>query len=209
MYGIAHHRPDQADDAVGGQHACGRKTVAGHRGALHVVDRLDQVVDAEGNRRHQNDAEELEAGKHVAERRDRHVEAEIGDRIRQTLERHVAEVEADGGGSPRDERARGNGDQARRNAAVADAAEPAQENDGKARDANHRRHERLQRRRHRDERDRDAGERAEQRRTRRDLPDDRSDEAADHQHEALDEHPRQARLPALDRDRRFSRRSAA
>ena len=28
------------------------------------------------------------------------------------------------------------------------------------------------------------------------------DEAADHQHEALDEHPGQAGLPALDRDRR-------
>src|SRR2546423_3655932 len=44
-----------------------------------------------------------------------------------------------------------------------------------------------------------AGERAEQRRPRRDLADVGGDEAADHQDEALEEHPDQARLPALDR----------
>ena len=60
---IAHQAADQADDAVGGQHARGREAVAGHRRALDVVHRLDQVVDAEGNRGDQDDAEELEAAR--------------------------------------------------------------------------------------------------------------------------------------------------
>ena len=47
------------------------------RGALDVVDRFDEIVDAERNRRDENDAEELEAREHVAEGRQRHVEAEI------------------------------------------------------------------------------------------------------------------------------------
>ena len=44
-----------------------------------------------------------------------------------------------------------------------------------------------------------SGEGAKQRRARRDLADVWCDEAADHQDEALKEHPDQARLPALDR----------
>ena len=62
-----------------------------------------------------------------------------------------------------------------------------------------RRHEHFERRTHRDEGDRNAGERAKQRRARRDFPDVGRDKAADHQHEALEEHPDQARRPALDR----------
>ena len=38
---------------------------------------------------------------------------------------------------------------------------------------------------------------------------DRPDEAADHQHEALNEHPRQARFPSLDRIAGLAARSAA
>jgi hypothetical protein len=66
---IAHQTSDQADDAVGGQHACRRKGIARGRGALDIVHRLDEVVDAEGNRRHQDDADELKAAKDVADRR--------------------------------------------------------------------------------------------------------------------------------------------
>ena len=62
---------------------------------------------------------------------------------------------------------------------------------------------------HRDEGDRDAGQRAEQRRARRDLADDGRDEAAGHQHEALDEHPGEPGLPALDRIAGLAARSAA
>ena len=109
-------------------------------------------------------------------------------------------VEAEQGRAPGDQRAGGDGDQAGRNAlGYLHAAEPAHEDDREADDADHRRHEHLQRRAHRDEGDRDAGQRAEQRGARRDLADDGRDEAADHQHEALDEHPGQAGLPALDR----------
>ena len=60
---VAHQAADQADDAVGGQHARGREAVAGDRRALDVVDRFDQIVDAERNRGDQDDAEELEAAR--------------------------------------------------------------------------------------------------------------------------------------------------
>ena len=69
---VAHQAADQADHAVGGQHARGREAVARDRRALDVVHRLDQVVDAERDRGDQDDAEELEAREHVAERRERH-----------------------------------------------------------------------------------------------------------------------------------------
>ena len=42
--------------------------VAGGRRALHVVHRLDQIVDAEGDGGDQDDAEELEAGEHLVDR---------------------------------------------------------------------------------------------------------------------------------------------
>jgi hypothetical protein len=66
---IAHQAADQADDAVGGQHARGRVGVACRLGALHVVHRLDQIVDAEWDRGDQDHAEKLEAGEHVIDRR--------------------------------------------------------------------------------------------------------------------------------------------
>ena len=79
------------------------------------------------------------------------------------------------------------------------AAEPAHHDDGEADDADHRRHVHFQRRPHRDEGDGDAGERAEQGRARRDLADIGRDEAADHQDEALEEHPDETGRPALER----------
>ena len=60
---IAHHAADQADDAVGGQHARGREAVAGDRGALDVVDRFDQIVDAERNRGDENRRRETRSRK--------------------------------------------------------------------------------------------------------------------------------------------------
>ena len=74
---IAEQAADQADDAVGGQHPRGREGIAGGRGALDVVHRLDQIIDAERDRGDQDDAEILEAGEDVADRRDREREAEV------------------------------------------------------------------------------------------------------------------------------------
>ncbi len=58
---VAHQATDQADDAVGGQHARGGIVIARRFRALDIVHRLDQVVDAEGNGCHQDDAKEFEA----------------------------------------------------------------------------------------------------------------------------------------------------
>ena len=91
---IAHQAADQADDAVGGQHARGRIAVAGRRRAFDVVHGLDQIVDAERDRGDQDDAEELEAGEHVADRRDRQREAEVRERSVQIGDAHAAETEA-------------------------------------------------------------------------------------------------------------------
>ena len=78
---VAQQAADQADDAVGGQHARGREGVAGRRGALDVVHRLDEVVDAERDRGDQDDAEELEAAEDVADGRQRDGEAEVRQRV--------------------------------------------------------------------------------------------------------------------------------
>ena len=74
---VAHQAADQADHAVSGEHLRGRVGVAGGLRALHVVHGLDQVVDAEGNGRHQDDAEELEAGEHLVVGGQRQREAEV------------------------------------------------------------------------------------------------------------------------------------
>ena len=66
-------------------------------------------------------------------------------------------------------------------------------------DADDRRHEHLRAPAHRDERDRNACERAQQRGARRDPANEGRDEAAGHQHEALHEHPGQARFPTFHR----------
>src|ERR1043166_7649313 len=49
---IAHQAADQADHAVGGEHARGRVFVARGLGAFDVIHGLDQIVDAERNRGH-------------------------------------------------------------------------------------------------------------------------------------------------------------
>ena len=77
---VAHQAADQADDAVGGQHLRGRIVVARRFRALDVVHRLDEIVDTERDRGHEDDAEKLKAREHVADRRDRHREAEMGER---------------------------------------------------------------------------------------------------------------------------------
>ena len=83
---ISHQAADQADDAVGRQHAGGRIFVARGLGAFDVVHGLDQIVDAERDSRHQNDAEEFEAREHLTERRDRHREAETRKRVADALD---------------------------------------------------------------------------------------------------------------------------
>ena len=69
--GVAHQATDQADDAIGGQHPRGGIGVARHLGALDIVNRLDEVVDAEGDGGDQYDAEELEAAEDMVDRRQR------------------------------------------------------------------------------------------------------------------------------------------
>ena len=116
------------------------------------------------------------------------------------VQAHAAIVQAQCGGTPGDQRADRNGHQARRDAPeVTHAAKPADHDDREADEADQRRHEHFQRRAHRDERDGNAGQRAEQCRARCNFADPGSDEATDHEHEALNEYPGQARFPALDR----------
>ena len=57
---IAEEATDQAYDTVGRQHLGRWKRVASRRGALDVVHRLDEIIDAERNRRDQYDSDELE-----------------------------------------------------------------------------------------------------------------------------------------------------
>jgi hypothetical protein len=60
---VAHQTADQAHDTVGREHAGRGVGVARCLRALHIFHGSDQIIDAEGNRSHQDDAEELEAGK--------------------------------------------------------------------------------------------------------------------------------------------------
>ena len=69
---IAHQTTDQTDDAVGGEHTSGGIGVARRLRALHIVHGLDQIVDAERDRGHEDHAEIFEAGEHVIDGRDRH-----------------------------------------------------------------------------------------------------------------------------------------
>ena len=125
--GVAHQAADQADDAVGGQHPGGRIFVAGGLGAFDIVHRLDQIVDAERDRRHQDDAEEFEAGEYLADRRDRHREAEAREGVADALDAQPAEPEAEQVRAPGDDHADRDRDEAGRNALrIFHAAEPAQ-----------------------------------------------------------------------------------
>jgi len=62
-------------------------------GALDIVHRLDQVVNAERHRGHEDHAEILEAGEDVIEGRQRHVEAEIRERVADTFDAQPAIVD--------------------------------------------------------------------------------------------------------------------
>ena len=135
----------------------------------------------------------------MIDRRQRHREPEVGERAHQLGEAHAADAETDRGRAPGDQHAGRDGDEARWDAArIAHAAEPGRQDDGERDEADGRRHVDLHRRAHGDEGDRHACERAQQRGARRDLADEGRDEAADHQDEALEEHPDQPRLPGLD-----------
>jgi len=50
-------QPIRADDAVGGQHTRGRVFIARGFRALDIVHGFNEIVDAERDRRHQDDAE--------------------------------------------------------------------------------------------------------------------------------------------------------
>ena len=77
--GVAHQAADERDDAVGGEHAGGGEVVARGLGALDVVERLDQIVDAEGDRGDQDHAEVFEAREDMVDRRNRQGEAEVAE----------------------------------------------------------------------------------------------------------------------------------
>ena len=150
--GVAHQAADQADDAVGGQDPRGRIFVAGGFRAFDVVHRLDQIVDAERDRGDQDDAEEFEAGEHLADRGDRYREAEAGKGVADALDAQSAEIEAEQVRAPRDDHAGGDRDEAGRDAlGIFHPAEPADQDDGKADQPDLRRHVHFQRRAHRDE----------------------------------------------------------
>jgi hypothetical protein len=95
--------------------------------ALHVVDRLDQVVDAERNGGDQDDAQVLEAVERVIERRDRQREAKVRDRRGELVDAHAAPAQARRRRAPRDQRPDRDRDQPGRDAAVFHAAEPARQ----------------------------------------------------------------------------------
>jgi hypothetical protein len=86
--GIAHETTDQADHAVGRQHARSRIAVARDGRAFHIIERLDQIVDAEWNRGHEDHAEKLKTGEHVIDCRQRHRETERRERLPELLQTH-------------------------------------------------------------------------------------------------------------------------
>jgi hypothetical protein len=141
MKGLPIRQTDQADDAIGRQHARGRVFVAGGFRALDIVHGLDEVVDAERDRGNEDDAEELEARKNLAEGRDRHREAEIGEGVAKPLQAQAAEPEPEQVGAPGNQHARRDRHQACRNGfGVFHAAEPARDDDDEANEADLRRH---------------------------------------------------------------------
>src|SRR5438270_189354 len=93
--GVAEEAADQADDAVGGQHLGGRKGIPGRRRALDIVHGLDEVIDAEGNRRNQDDPEELESREDVVDGRKRDREAEMRDGVADRAEAEAAIAETE------------------------------------------------------------------------------------------------------------------
>ena len=57
--GIADQTADEADDPVRRQNPRGWKVIARGRRALNVVERFDEIIDAERNRGDENDAEDI------------------------------------------------------------------------------------------------------------------------------------------------------
>ena len=197
---VSHQASDSADDAVGGEDASCRKAVAGCRRAFHIVHRLDQIVDAERDRRDEDDAEKLEAGEGVIERGDRQTEPKPRHRVGQRFDSHSADVQTQSRRAPRYEGTRCDGNEAGRDPlVVANVTEPTREDDAEAGDANQRRHKHLQRWAHGDEGHRHTSQRSKERCTRGELTDKRGNKAADHQQETLDEDPRETGFPGFHR----------
>ena len=112
---VAHQTADQAHDTVGGEHAGRGVGVARCLRALHVVHGLDQVVDAEWNGGHENDAEKLEPGEHMIDSGNRYREAEVRERALQLLQTQSPIAKAEQIGAPGDNHADGNGNEPGRN----------------------------------------------------------------------------------------------
>jgi len=114
----------KTDDAIGGQDARGGKAVAGHGGALDIVNGFDQIINPKGDGCHQQHSKNWKPEKHV-QRPERHAKAEVGEGTGQARQTHSAIIEAQRGGTPGNHAADGDGDQTRRYATVFHATEPA------------------------------------------------------------------------------------
>ena len=76
---VAHQAADQADNAIGGEHARGGVAIARDGSADDVVHRFDQIVNAERNRGDQNHAEIAETMKNVTDGGDRNRKTVAGN----------------------------------------------------------------------------------------------------------------------------------
>ena len=89
----------------------------------------------------------------MTERGQRHGKTEVRQRAGELLQRHATVIQIKQIGAPGNQRSYCNSNKARWHAAkIAHATKPAQQNNHKAHDADHRCHVHFQRRAHRDER---------------------------------------------------------
>src|ERR1017187_6948305 len=123
---IAHQAADQTDDAICGEDARGRVLVARGASAHYVIHRFDEVVDPEGDRGDEDDADELKAAEDVTQGGRRDGNVKTGQGIREVAGLHDAE-------DPRNDRSDRDGHQAGGGSPkVPNTAKPARENDGEA-----------------------------------------------------------------------------
>src|ERR1700722_20865664 len=106
---MAEQAADQAAPPGGGQHLGRRKRVACRSSALDVVHRFDEIINAERNRGHQYDSDELEARKDVIDSRYGEREAEVRKGVADAAYAQAAIAETEEVRSPGDDRAGGNG----------------------------------------------------------------------------------------------------
>ena len=194
----AQHRAHDRAETVGEQDLAQVVVVAGGRGALDVVHRLGEVVDAERDRGDEQRRDLRESRPDIG-REDRNVQAEMSERFAHGGGLHVV--------APSGERHRPadhgaddhGGESAGEPARESDIPRPRDQHDREAHEPDPRRLPHLERRAHRDERDRDSRQRSQHRRARRHRADHRTDERAGQHDDADDEAPGEAGVPRDDR----------